>query len=70
MKDENIIVTLDSEEQLKKVETWLFGLDFPEEIKMFIYIKETGNLYPYKTVLFRNKWMLATNEEALEEINN
>ena len=67
MKDENIIVTLDTEEQLKKVETWLFGLDFPEEIKMFIYIKETGNLYPYKTVLFRNKWMLATNVEALEE---
>ncbi len=65
MEKENIILTLDTMEQLQKVEMWLFGQEFPEEIRMFIYVKETEELHPYKTVLFRNKWMLATDEEML-----
>ena len=70
MENGNIIVTLDNMEQFQKVETWLFGQEFPEEFKIFIYIKENGNLYPYKTVLFRNKWMLVTDEEALSNPEN
>jgi len=70
MKDENIIVTLENEDQFQKVETWLFGQEFPEELKIYIYIKSTGLLYPYKTVLFRNKWMLATDEEAVNSSEN
>ena len=67
MENGNIILTLDNMDQFQKVETWLFGQEFPEEIKMYIYVNETETLHPYKTVLFRGKWMLATNEEAMEE---
>ena len=59
-----MILTLENMDQFKKVESWLFGQEFPEEITLYIYVKETELLYPYKTVLFRNKWMLATNEEV------
>ena len=60
-----MILTLENMEQFQKVETWLFGQEFPEELKLYIYVKETEILYAYKTILFRNKWMLVTNEEAL-----
>lgn len=59
-----MILTLETQEQFKKVETWLFGQEFPEELELYIYVKEVELLYAYKTVLFRGKWMLATNEVA------
>ena len=62
-----MILTLDNMEQFKKTETWLFGQEFPEEFELYIYVKETETLYAYKTVLFRGKWMLATNETVTIE---
>ena len=59
-----MILTINTQDELKKVEMWLFGQEFPEEIELYIYVKETELLYAYKTVLFRGKWMLATNEVA------
>ena len=58
-----MILTLETIEQLKNVETWLFGQEFPEEIFLYIYVKENEILYSYKTVLFRGKWLLVTNED-------
>lgn len=65
-----MILTLENMEQFQKVETWLFGQEFPEEIQLYIYVKETKILYAYKTVLFRGKWLLATDENAgINKIN-
>ena len=59
-----MILTLDTPGQFQEVETWLFGQEFPRELKLYIYVKEEQKLYAYKTVLFRNRWMLVTDENA------
>lgn len=59
-----MILTLDTLEQFQEVEMWLFGQEFPKELKLYIYVNEEEKLYAYKTILFRNKWMLVTDENA------
>lgn len=63
-----MILTVNTQDEFKKVEMWLFGQEFPEEVELYIYVKENELLYAYKTVLFRGKWMLATNETV--KVNN
>jgi len=60
----SIEIVVETFNDYKNYEQWLFGLTFFEKVDITVFCMEDANSYFYKTKKVGNNWLVATNGES------